>query len=448
MASVIQLNQVSDAQLTANESKRIFLIKTLKPLWKMTHYTGLLLDWVGSPNTDQTGSSPSASVFKILPRIIVIFFALSSLFGLAVFEMYELVVKIIGLQYSSAIIANLVINIVFLLPLAHACFNLFHFISINQKLRKLIKSFHFFESQHLLMACKKRFDRVEKRRKSSYTIIFGTNLFTFIGITFMTFQAPDFTVFLTTSETLCAIFPIPLLQAYQVAVFLLVVLYQILTDLIPSFVYYHAGAAVLAIHDEIRHIKAAPMQEVIKQDFHPSSSTDNEIDVEEKHGEPMEAQHRIFLQIWSKYNLLRQLVKKVDRLFGWMSLLDYGVKFFMICLMSYTILLNSRYSPLIDIIIAFIIMLGYLMRLFCCVALKSELHQSREKLISLMAAYLNTHWLDICKEERQVFSAFQAQVNRDQLAASPKGIFVVNPALLLTMLSLIVSYLIVLLQSN
>lgn len=444
MASVIQLNQVSDVKLTADKSKKIFLIETLKPLWKMTQYTGLLLDWGGSPNSDQTDGSPSGSVFKILPRILVIFLAFSFLIGLAIFELYELLTKIINLQNDSAIIANLVINIVFLLPLPHACFNLFHFISINQKLAKLIKRCHFLESQHLLMTCKKRFDRVEKRRRSCYSIIFGSNIFTFIGITFMTFQSPDFTVFLTASDTLCTIFPIPLLQAYQVSVFLLVVLYQILTDLIPSFIYYHAGAAMLAIHDEIHHtMKAVLMHEGIKQDFHPSSSIDNKIAVDEKR-----EKHRTFLQIWSKYNLLRQLVKKVDRLFGWMSLLDYGVKFFMICLMSYTILHNFRYSPLIDIIIAFFIMLGYLMRLFCCVALKSELHQSREKLISLMAAYLNTHWLDMCKEVRQVFSAFQGQVNRDQLAASPKGIFVVNPGLLLTMLSLIVSYLIVLLQSN
>ncbi len=448
MASVIQLNQVSDVKLTADKSKKIFLIETLKPLWKMTQYTGLLLDWGGNPNSDQTDGSLSGSVFKILPRILVIFLAFVFLIGLAIFELYELVIKIINLQNASSIIANLVINIVFLLPLPHACFNLFHFTSINQKLAKLIKCFLLLESQHLLMTCKKRFDRVEKKRRSCYSTIFGSNLFTFIGITFMTFQSPDFTVFLTASDTLCTIFPIPLLQAYQVSVFLLVVLYQILTDLIPSFIYYHAGTAMLAIHDEIHHMKAVLMQKVIKQDFHPSSRTDNEITVDEKREKPLGAQHHIFLQIWSKYNLLRQLVKKVDRLFGWMSLLDYGVKFFMICLMSYTILHNYRYSPLIDIIIAFFIMLGYLMRLFCCVALKSELHQSREKLISLMAAYLNTHWLDMSKEERQVFSAFQGQVNRDQLAASPKGIFVVNPGLLLTMLSLIVSYLIVLLQSN
>ena len=75
MASVIQLNQVSDVKLTADKSKKIFLIETLKPLWKMTQYTGLLLDWGGNPNSDQTDGSLSGSVFKILPRILVIFLA-------------------------------------------------------------------------------------------------------------------------------------------------------------------------------------------------------------------------------------------------------------------------------------------------------------------------------------------------------------------------------------
>lgn len=62
-----------------------------------------------------------------------------------------------------------------------------------------------------------------------------------------------------------------------------------------------------------------------------------------------------------------------------------------------------------------------------------------------MASHLNTNWIDMCTEERQVFSAFQAYVNGDQLAVNPKGLFFVNPGIILTMLSLIVSYL---LQSN
>jgi len=38
------------------------------------------------------------------------------------------------------------------------------------------------------------------------------------------------------------------------------ILYQITTDLIPSFFYYHAGAVMLAIHDAINNMnhKASP----------------------------------------------------------------------------------------------------------------------------------------------------------------------------------------------
>ena len=49
-------------------------------------------------------------------------------------------------------------------------------------------------------------------------------------------------------------------------------------------------------------------------------------------------QTHVILQIWFKYIHLRKLVKKMDCLFGWITLLDYGIKLFMICFMSNTIL--------------------------------------------------------------------------------------------------------------
>ena len=96
----------------------------------MTH-TGLLLDWVGNP--DSTGetntSSISSSVYKILPRLLIIFLALSSLVVSAIFETFGVIEKLMRLM-ASPIIANLLINIMFLLPPPHACFNVLHLVSI------------------------------------------------------------------------------------------------------------------------------------------------------------------------------------------------------------------------------------------------------------------------------------------------------------------------------
>lgn len=112
----------------------------------------------------------------------------------------------------------------------------------------------------------------------------------------------------------------------------------------------------------------------------------------------------------------------MDRLFGWITLLDYGIKFFIICFVPYLILHESRNSPPTAVIIVFVTLSCCLIHLFAAFpsTLKSELNRSREKLTSLMA-YSNTNWLRMSAEERQMFSIFQAQVNGDRLVANPKS---------------------------
>jgi len=393
-----------DEEDTSKNKPTLLLIETLKPLWKLTQFTGLLLNWSGhQPETYY--------IFKKILRICILSLSLSSLFGLAIYESYEIIAKLIG-NNSTELIASLAINLVFFLPSVHTYLNLLQFLLLNEKLAELIRNFHLFESTQLSISDHIKSNDLKRRSRVAYIVIIPSNLFMFVSSALMSFTNPDLPIFLTSKSSLCDIFYIPILQAYQIAVFLLVMLYQILMDLIPSLVYYHAGAAMFAIF--------------------------NRIESSESH----------FHKAWSKYNHLRQLVKNMDHIFGWMILIDYGIKFFMICLMSYSILHNIHELKLMEFLMALFIMMGYMMRLLCCVYNKSELFRSREELIAALANYLNTNWLKMNAEERQILSAFEGQVNRDQLAASPKGLFIVKPALLLTMLSLIVTYLIVLLQSN
>ncbi len=171
----------------ADKNKKIWLIETFQPLWKMTHYTGLLLDWVGNPDsTDETNTSSSSPVFKILPRLLIIFLALSSLVVSAIFETFGVIEKLIKLMAdSSPIIANLLINIMF-----NACFNVLHLVIINRNIVKLLAQFHFLESRLLIINynTKRRYDRIVKRRRSSYSTIIATNLVPFFGIAYMSFK--------------------------------------------------------------------------------------------------------------------------------------------------------------------------------------------------------------------------------------------------------------------
>ena len=52
MAGVVHFHQnsskISDAELEPEKSKPILLIESLRPLWKMTEFTGIPLEWGGN----------------------------------------------------------------------------------------------------------------------------------------------------------------------------------------------------------------------------------------------------------------------------------------------------------------------------------------------------------------------------------------------------------------
>lgn len=225
------------------------------------------------------------------------------------------------------------------------------------------------------------------------------------------------------------IFPLEFLLTFEVVTFLLLMFYQTLADLIPSFIYCHTGAAITAILDEINDKKDTIFTGI---------NTD---------GAELMDPCRILLEIWSKYYRIRQLVRRANDLFGWMLLIDFGIKFYMMVSLLYYELYFGIFT-LITTIAFLLVLLTCVIRLVNGVSLITEVESSREQLIFQMSIHYNTYWLDMESKVRKVYSAFKSEVSSDQLAASPMGLFNINAGLLLSILSLTVTYLVILFQFN
>ena len=78
--------------------------------------------------------------------------------------------------------------------------------------------------------------------------------------------------------------------------------------------------------------------------------------------------------------------------------------------------------------------------------LVSHLHLCRNQLQTSVAALLSQKWYELSEDERHLVAAFQVRLANGDLAASPFGFYNVKPSNLLSMLSLILTYVIVLLQ--
>ncbi len=157
------------------------------------------------------------------------------------------------------------------------------------------------------------------------------------------------------------------------------ILYQILADLIPSFIYYHAGTSIRAIHDEINNKIEETKREVILIVFCLSYG-----------------QNIIVSANWLK--------ERIDSLDGCYSSISVSSSSWFAS--SHTIcwlILHATATQLIS----FFVMITYIDRLINSVFLMSELQESRVRLAAKMSVHHNTYWVDMNDESRRVFSDFK-----------------------------------------
>lgn len=89
-----------------------------------------------------------------------------------------------------------------------------------------------------------------------------------------------------------------------------------------------------------------------------------------------------------------------------------------------------------------------ILRFTTTILLCSRLHTATENVQSKVSRYMAIMWFRLKPSERQFFTAFLVRVQDRGTVASPLGLYPIRPSILLALLSLLVTYLIVLLQSS
>lgn len=85
-------------------------------------------------------------------------------------------------------------------------------------------------------------------------------------------------------------------------------------------------------------------------------------------------------------------------------------------------------------------------RLVSTIVICSRLYTAGQHLQSKLSRFLAMKWFHLKPCERQFFTTFLLRVQDRETAASPLGLYLIRPSILLTLLSLLITYLIVLLQ--
>lgn len=403
------------------------LEETLRPWWRVTRW-GILLDWC-YPNMDY-----EHRLVKIARYTGVLLVSLL-LFTMAVFHVFRLCAGVVTMTTLHSVVPHIVWCASFPIALVtHLCY-----VFNSKEYLTFFEDWSKFENQLALR--NNHASVIPKLKKArlltvvlSLTMKFG--MISTLG--YVVIFHYNTTYLLSYYQSLQDIFTLPVLSATHLICILIIFILKNLCETVPSLIFYHAGLEVRILQEEIQDLFLT---------FDPSSNCAKPY--------PLASNSSIFLavkmrirHISNSYENLRSLVARANSLFGLQIFLSYAMEFVVIGTLVYTNIYGFRENKIHKMLVYSIILIINLFDLVSCNLLTSKIFHASQHLRTVLASLLNRDWDSITKNERDILFALLDCLRSDPLAASPLGLFRVTPSILLNMTSLIMSYVIIMLQSK
>ena len=258
--------------------------------------------------------------------------------------------------------------------------------------------------------------------------------------------------------TICTFFAVGLFYAWNLSA---------ASDLVPSIIYYHLALAlekVTLLLDEQQAasqiipavnpptLKAMRTQVTEETEL---SAEDMALDIEDVESKPQllvtdqGGRRKNWQQAWLYYEAVRNLLDETNSQFGLLLLLNHGALFFVASSMIFAILRWFRGMSWLLLLVYGLNAAGTIIRLSSTILLCSRLTATVQKLQSRIIQLVSSSWFTLLRpSERQFFTIFLIRTQDGGTVASPLGLYRITPAMLLTLGSLLVTYLVVLLQSS
>jgi len=196
---------------------------------------------------------------------------------------------------------------------------------------------------------------------------------------------------------------------------------------VPSFFYSHVGSAIQCLERDLLEL------------FDTNKSTNFQVEF----GETIRS------VIWARFESLSAFVERANKLFGSLIFFNHGVCLFMISTLLYFILSTiSGYSVSMDLNASVFNMLGFVFRLSISVSLSARVDSSTVRFRSTLTGLMSQHWTRIPQGDRDILTVFLSRLQNDRVAASPCSLYYITMNFLLNVAGLVVSYVIILLQSK
>ncbi len=219
------------------------------------------------------------------------------------------------------------------------------------------------------------------------------------------------------------------LRFSHLIVVLLSLIFIPLIEIAPVLVYYHISKMINAIEVQLNSL----------------------INPEQFNHEGMMIKNEEIRSIWSRFENLRVLLSRVDDLFGPILVLNHGVTFFTLCSTVFSLLNMIRQPHEREYLPIFVVsFLFNPARILFSLLMISKVHKAAGSLLSTVACISARTWYpsSVSSSPDCIIQCFLHRLQNTKLAATPSDLYHIRPSILLTLLGLIVTYTIILLQSN
>ena len=397
-------------QLTAVTSishRPVLLDDILRPLWKCLRFSGLHHGFLPL--------SEEHRLVHILRRsLTVLIQALVS--GLGVFQLVQLVITITNRKSIADISFNVVISTYCLMAIVF----MHQLYARHDQLVQFFRDWRQMETS--FFNCRNR-GRVTKVARVLNGIFFGL-LVVFIPQTtwfnlFVPLQSFWFSSIENLREKLGLHF---LVSLFTVSIYF-TMLFLLLSQIVPTIFYYQAGCMIENLELELQSCSTPVL---------------NGHDSTPRNG-------NCYQLMWDRYESIQRLVCRANHLFGLIMATNQFSLICMNCLQIYVIITVKNVISFIALLTAILVFVAITVATNCLV---SHLNLSCGELKNSVAILLNTKWSFLDQEERELLGFFFHRLDKDDLAACPLNLYTIDRTNLLGLLTLHISYIIVLLQSK
>ena len=393
---------------TSTTNRPVSLNEILSPIWNWLRYIGLQHGFLSPIEEHRIFYN-----IRCISTMLILFLVLNDF----VFKLTQLLIEI---PHSKSI-ADISINVVMFTA---SFMSVMFYQQFYTKQKQLVRFFKDWNELEML------FNRCCNRNRTKWitkVVSVICSILLFSSVLFMSLWnliAPNESIFFSHFHVLQDIFGLYFLAVVFSISFHYLMVSMLFGQFIPAFFFYQAGCMIENLKGELKNCF---------------------ITVHNQHLVHLRNENPVRL-IWEKYESIYHLVNRANHLFGVTMITNQFCLVCLTCTHIYLIINLYEYSPTFYV---------YPIRVIFFVALTvwfnwlvSYLYLSCGELKTAIASLLSEKWQIIIQDHRDLLIFFYNRVDKEDLAACPLNLYRIDPTSLMSILTLHVSYVIVLLQAS